>query len=94
MIIVKCVLKNTKENKRVQIVIRETFPWNPYWGKDLCRYGRNTQIYQLQGRGTQKPHSFTETIFFYFFCENTLLIMNMTPVGKTQFDVENSVNSD
>ena len=30
MIIVKCVLKNTKENKRVQIVIRETFPWNPY----------------------------------------------------------------
>ena len=24
-------------------------------GKDLCRYGRNTQICQLQGRGDSKP---------------------------------------
>ena len=24
--------------------------------KDLCRYGRNTQISQLQGRGDSKPN--------------------------------------
>ena len=30
--------------------------------KDLCRYGRNTQICQLQGGGTQNPHSFTATV--------------------------------
>ena len=33
--------------------------------KDLCRYGRNTQICQLQGRGTQNPHCFTETKYFF-----------------------------
>ena len=32
--------------------------------KDLCRYGGNTQICQLQGRGTQNPYSFTETKYF------------------------------
>ena len=39
-------------------------------GKDLCRYGQNAQICQLQGRGTENPHSFTETQYvFDFFVE-------------------------
>ena len=32
--------------------------------KDLCRYGRNTQICQLQGRGTHNPNSFIKNQIF------------------------------
>ena len=72
--------------------------------KNLCRYGRNTQICQLQGRGDSKPpYLYWNQIFFRFFLWKYFL-MHMKPEGMTQFDifhtfveislVENSVNSE
>ena len=47
-----------------------------YSGKDICRYGQNTQICQLQGRrGLETPIALEDFFFKFFFHEITSLCL-------------------